>query len=96
MARASDLDRAFDAAVGQVRRSLERGLTTRQGSPADAQLRKLESELEMQRAQVLKTGIVDRIWFQQTLRWIDEWLPETEIMLIAVLGRIARAAAPPV
>jgi hypothetical protein len=36
------------------------------------------------------------VWFQEALRSIDEWLPETEIMLIAVLGRIARSAAPPV
>jgi hypothetical protein len=96
LAKASDLDKAFDAALGQVRRSLDRGLITKEGSPADPELRKLESELVMQRAQASKTGIVDRVWFQQTLRWIDEWLPETEIMLIAVLGRIARSAAPPV
>jgi hypothetical protein len=90
------MEQAFDAALGQVRRSLDRGLMARDGTSADAQLHKLERELELQRAHATRTGVVDRVWFQQTLRWIDEWLPETEIMLIAVLGRIARSAAPPV
>ena len=96
MAKTSDLEQAFDAALRQVRRSIDRGLMTRGGASADALLRKLQSELEMQRRQAIKTGVVDRVWFQETLRSIDEWLPETEIMLIAVLGRIARSAAPPV
>ena len=90
------MEQAFEAALGQVRRSLDRGLMTKDGTSAGAQLRKLQGELEAQRAQATKTGVVDRVWFQETLRWIDEWLPETEIMLIAVLGRIARSAAPPV
>jgi hypothetical protein len=96
LAKTSDMDQAFDAALGQVRRSLNRGMTTKGGTPADAELRKLQRELEMQHAHATKHGVVDRVWFQETLRWIDEWLPESEIMLIAVLGRIARAAAPPV
>jgi hypothetical protein len=96
LAKASDLEQAFDAALRQVRRSLERNLMTRGGAPAQPLLHKLQTELEMQRAQALKTGIVDRVWFQEALRSIDEWLPETEIMLIAVLGRITRSAAPTV
>jgi hypothetical protein len=96
LAKASDLEQAFDAALRQVRRSIDRGLMTKRGTSADALLRKLQSELEMQHAQAINTGFVDRVWFQETLRSIDEWLPETEIMLIAVLGRIARSAAPPV
>ena len=96
MARPADLEKAFDEALRIVRRSLDRGMTTSDGASADPQLHRLQSELETQRARAAKTGVVDRIWFQETLRWIDEWLPETEIMLIAVLGRIARSAAPPV
>jgi hypothetical protein len=37
---------------------------------------------------------VDRDWFQQTVRWVTEWVPDTEITLIAALGRIARAVSP--
>ena len=96
MAKPPDLDKAFEAALGQVQRSLNRGLRTKGGASADPELRRLQTELEMQRAQAARTGVVDRTWFQHTLRWIDKWLPETEIMLIAVLGRIARSAAPPV
>jgi hypothetical protein len=96
LANPSDLVKAFDAALGQVRRSIERGMTAANGSSAEPQLRQLEGELHAQCARATEGGVLDRAWFQQTVRWMDEWVPDTEIMLIAALGRIARAAAPPV
>jgi hypothetical protein len=40
----------------------------------------------------LVRGAVDREWFQRTVRDLVEWVPETELTLIAALGRIARTA----
>jgi hypothetical protein len=64
------------------------------GDSARAELEKLERELRVQRDEALKRGSVDRDWFQQTVRWVTEWVPDTEITLIAALGRIARAVPP--
>jgi hypothetical protein len=62
------------------------------GEPAEPFLRKLESELKAERSRTLARGTVDRDWFQATVRWLVEWVPETELGLIASFGRIARAA----
>lgn len=62
------------------------------GEAAGPYLRKLEEELKIERARALESGTVDREWFQKTLRWLVEWVPETELTLVAALGRIARAA----
>jgi hypothetical protein len=88
----SELERAFDAALIHVARSLAAGMTTIEGSPARPLLEKLKGQLEAERPVALERGAVDRDWFQRTVRWMDEWVPETEITLIAALGRIARAA----
>ena len=61
------------------------------GDSASPYLRKLEEELKVERARALERGAVDREWFQKTLRWLVEWVPETELTLVAALGRIARA-----
>jgi hypothetical protein len=53
-----------------------------------------EEKLGQDRDEALKRGSVDRDWFQQTVRWVTEWVPDTEITLIAALGRIARAVSP--
>ena len=83
---------AFDAALTHVERSLATGLKTIKGDSAKPELEKLARELKLQRDQSMKRGAVDREWFQRTVRWVTEWVPDTEIMLIAALGRIARAA----
>jgi hypothetical protein len=85
---------AFDAALTHVERSLAGGLKTMSGESARPQLEKLERELKIQRDRALERGAVDREWFQQTVRWVTEWVPDTEITLIAALGRIARAVPP--
>lgn len=91
MAKAQDLEVAFDAALTHVERSLATGLKTLDGRSARPELEKLGRELRIQRDQALERGTVDREWFQRTIRWVTEWVPDTEITLIAALGRIARA-----
>jgi hypothetical protein len=68
-------------------------LKTIDGDSARPQLEKLERELTVQRDQARNRGTVDRDWFQQTVRWVTEWVPDAEITLIAALGRIVRAAS---
>jgi hypothetical protein len=85
---------AFDAALTHVERSLAAGLKTINGDSARPELEKLARELRLQRDQALEGGAVDRDWFQRTVRWVTEWVPDTEITLIAALGRIARATPP--
>jgi hypothetical protein len=50
----------------------------------------LATTVELESA--LERGAVDREWFQRTVRDLVEWVPETELTLIAALGRIARTA----
>jgi hypothetical protein len=89
-----ELEVTFNAALTHVERSLAAGLKTIDGDSARPQLEKLERELRVQRDEALKRGSVDRDWFQQTVRWVTEWVPETEITLIAALGRIVRVVPP--
>ena len=92
MATTAELKTAFDAAIAQTRKSLKAGMKTIAGEPAAAHLKKLQQELTLERARALKRGEVDREWFQKTVRDLIEWAPETELSLVAALGRIARAA----
>ena len=94
MSRNSDLQRAFDSALARVAHSLGTDMTTIDGSPARPLLQRLKEELEIERPRALDRGFVDREWFHRTVRWMDEWVPETEITLIAALGRIARVSPP--
>jgi hypothetical protein len=89
-----DLEVAFEAALAHVERSLTTGMKAMDGSPARPYLERLERELRLQRDRARERGTVDRDWFQKTVRWVAEWVPETEITLIAALGRIVRAAPP--
>lgn len=95
MATTAELETAFDAAIAQTRKSLRAGMKTIAGEPAAAHLQRLEQELTLERARVLERGGVDREWFQKTVRDLIEWAPETELSLVAALGRIARAAPTP-
>ena len=53
---------------------------------------KLEKELKKERALALERQTVDRDWLQKTVRWVVEWVPDTELALVAALGAIVRAA----
>jgi hypothetical protein len=90
--KAQELEVAFSAALTHVERSLAANLKTIDGDSAKPYLQKLERELRLQRDKALEGGGVDREWFQKTVRWVTEWVPDTEIALIAALGRIVRAA----
>ena len=92
MATTAELESAFDAAITQARKCIKAGMIAVGGEAAGPYLRELEEELKLERARALERGAVDREWFKKTLRWLVEWVPETELTLVAALGRIARAA----
>ena len=94
LAKSRDMESAFDEALRHVRRSLARNMNTIDGSSARPQLEKLEEELRVQRAAALERGAVDREWFEKTVRWVVEWLPDTDLTLIAALGSIVRVQPP--
>jgi uncharacterized iron-regulated protein len=92
MATTAELKTAFDAAIAQTRKSLQAGMKTIAGEPAASHLDNLRKELTLERARAMERGEVDREWFQKTVRELIEWAPETELSLVAAVGRIARAA----
>jgi hypothetical protein len=92
LASTAELESAFDAAIAQIRKCLRAGMKAVGGEPARPYLEKLTEELKLERARALDRGAVDREWFQKTIRWLIEWAPDTELALVAALGRIARAA----
>jgi hypothetical protein len=89
-----ELEVAFNAALTHVEHSIAADLKTMDGESARPHLEKLKRELTVQRDEAVKRGSVDRAWFQRTVRWVTEWIPDTEITLIAALGRIVRVAPP--
>lgn len=94
MHKNSELEDAFNHAIDQVGRCRESGMTTVGGESATPSLDRLEQNLQAERGRALARGAVDREWFQTTVRWLVEWVPETEMALIAALGRVARATPP--
>ena len=92
MAKPTDLESAFDEAIAQTRRCLAEGMTTINGHDARSQLERLAEELTVERARALERRGIDRLWVQKTVRWLVEWAPESDLTLIAALGRIARIA----
>lgn len=94
MAKVTALESAIDKALTQVRRAIAVGMEASDGSSARLRLEKLERELTAQRAYASERGSIDREWFQKTIRWVVEWVPDEELTLIAALGRIVRAAPP--
>ena len=91
MASNSDLNDAFDAALAATRRERSSGMTCADGSSATANLDRLERQLIEAKERALQNGVVDKEWFQETVRWLIEWIPESELTLIAALGGIVRA-----
>ena len=90
MTRNRELEAAFDAAISQVGKCIKARMTAVGGESAESYLGKLADELKLERSRALDRGTVDREWFQATVRWLVEWVPETELALIASLGRIVR------
>ena len=91
MPYSSGLDEAFDAALNSIRDCRATRMTCLDGSSAEINLNILERELLAERSRAAERGLVDREWFQTTVRWLVEWAPERDLTLIAALGRIVRA-----
>lgn len=92
MARRSELESAFEDAIDQTRQCIAAGLTTIDGSEARPQLEKFVDELELERGRAIERGSIDREWIRTTVRWLVEWAPESDLTLIAAIGRLARIA----
>lgn len=88
----SDLENAFDAALTHVARLIRTDMKTADGNSARTQLEELEKQLKRERAKAVERRTIDREWFQKTVRWVVEWVPDDELTLVAALGAIARAA----
>jgi hypothetical protein len=86
----AELRNAFDAAIKAATKCRAAGMTCLDDSSAAENLQQLEDELVAERDRAVSRGFVDQQWFQKTVRWLVEWVPETELTLIAALGRIAR------
>lgn len=86
------LQLAFDLALARVERLLGNDMKTAKGVSARSQLEKLEQELKKERALALERETVDRDWVKKTVRWVVEWVPDSELALVAALGAIVRAA----
>lgn len=89
----TDLDAAFERAIRAVDSAAKKGMATMSGDSAAPQLAHLRAELETARLAALESGTPpDSTWLQQTIRWVTDWAPESDLTLIAALGAIARAA----
>jgi hypothetical protein len=88
----TDLETALTQAIEQTRKSLAAGMTTIDGDEARPQLERLAAELKALRDRAMKEGTVDQEWIQKTVRWLVEWVPDSDLTLIAAIGRIARSA----
>lgn len=86
---------AFENAIRQVDRALAGEMRTATGEPARPMLERLRADLEAHRETARVTGTADPEWVRGVVRWVAEWTPETELTLIAALGRIARAGVHP-
>ena len=95
LTNASELESAFDFALDEVKRTKDKGMTTLAGAPAGPELDQLAKELRAERARAVELGRVDREWFQTTLKWVVSWIPDSDLKVIAALGRIVRAQPQP-
>jgi hypothetical protein len=94
VADTSELGLAFDAAVAQISKCMRAGMEAVGGESAKPYLEKLQRDLAAERERAVQRGSVDKAWFQTTVRWLVEWVPESEPTLIAAMGRIARVRPP--
>jgi len=82
---------ALDQTIAAVRRMEAVGLRTVDGASAQSQLGRLIKELTTQRAAIAGGAPLDPEWAGRLVRWVAEWIPESELPLLARLGSIARA-----
>ncbi|HLA14509.1 MAG TPA: hypothetical protein VJZ25_05740 [Gemmatimonadaceae bacterium] len=86
MTTTRDIEIAFDGALDQVTRAA----ATEWAKELGQQLGQLEFRLRAERAKALERGTVDPDWVRTTVRWVVEWVPESDLTIIAAVGRIAR------
>lgn len=84
---------AFDDAIARVERAMAGGMHSRHGRLATRELAALRAALAAERERALARGAVDPGWVRDTVRDVATWTPDTELALLAALGRIARAGA---
>ena len=87
----TQLAEAFDAAIEATRNCRAAQMISVDGSSAEGNLNRLEQELNEERTRAVARGSVDKEWFQKTVRWLVQWVPESDLTLIAALGGIVRA-----
>jgi hypothetical protein len=80
---------AFGGAIAAVRRLESSGLRTSTGQSALPLLAQLGADLAARQAEVTAGKPLDREWAGSVVRWVAEWVPDSELPLIARLGNIA-------
>jgi len=80
---------AFDRALAEVDRAGRRGLRTREGASADAELAELRAQLQRAREAALERGAIDVATIGALVREVARWYPEDQVQLIAALGALA-------
>jgi hypothetical protein len=93
MATPAELESVFDEAVWQTRKAIAGDVTTIDAEEARPKLEALVGELLLERDRAVQRGSIDREWIQKTVRWMVEWVPDSDLTLIAAIGRIARLAS---
>jgi hypothetical protein len=94
MASNRDVEIAFDDAIEQVQRAISIGLTTDDGRPVADKLEQLEVRLRSERVNAIERRAVDPDWVRTTIRWVVDWVPESDLTILGALGRIARLKSP--
>jgi len=90
MATPAEIESVFDEALRLTNRALSGALETIDVEEARPKLEALAAELLIERDRAIERGSVDREWIQKTVRWMVEWVPDSDLTLIAAIGRIAR------
>lgn len=86
---------AFADALRKVERAIASEMRTRAGEPARPRLEQLREELLAARDGAASGTPVDGAWVGRTVREVAGWAPESDVDLLAGLGRIARAVGGP-
>jgi hypothetical protein len=92
MSLTPELAAAFDGALRTVEGAIARQMRTRSGESARAPLERLRAEIVTERQAAMGERGVDREWVGRLVREVAAWAPDTDMELIAALGRIARLA----
>ena len=90
MATPAEIESVFDEALRLTNRALSGALENIDVEEARPKLEALAAELLIERDRAIERGSVDREWIQKTVRWMVEWVPDSDLTLIAAIGRIAR------